>query len=472
MKFRNILYILLAGIFLSSCKKTFLDLNPYNAIDQSLAITNESDMATAVNGIYAQLRATNLYGRNLPIVGDLMADNVWISVSNSNRYISEFNYTMNNGNAEAAGTWGSAYVAIARANNVINSTLPSSANVSQLKGEALTMRALMYFNLVNYFARPYTDNPTADGVPIVLAYDPFVKQKRNTVAEVYAQIDKDLNDAFTMMTNTSKNSSYITKYVARALQARVALFKGDYATAKTIALDVVNNGGYTLTPASNLVNYWKNATPVTTKVETIFEISADNVSNNGTNQLSALYEQTGGAYGDALATDELYNKYSATDARIGLFITTTRAGLTVRAVNKYPNTNNTSEKDDLKVIRYAEVILTLAEAYARTNDETNARLYLNMLAKQRDPSFAGYTSAGAQLLSDIILERRKELAFEGMRYLDLQRLKADVVRTNLNSNYSGVGQTPLIIPYTDTRRIWPIPLGEINVNPITQNPGY
>jgi hypothetical protein len=140
-------------------------------------------------------------------------------------------------------------------------------------------------------------------------------------------------------------------------------------------------------------------------------------------------------------------------------------------VNKFPNTTNSTEKDDTKVIRYAEVLLTLAEAYYRTNDETNAKLYLNMVAKQRDPSFAGYTSTGAQLLDDIILERRKELAFEGLRYPDLLRLNRDVVRVNINNNYVGI--TPLTLPVSNFRRLQPIPQQELDANPnISQNPGY
>lgn len=467
---RVLLYICASGsLFLTSCKKEFLDLLPYDQVDESKAITNESDMATALNGVYSQLRNSNLYGRTLPLAGDIMADNVFISTQNSNRYLGEYNYTMTKLSADPQNTWAAAYIAIARANNVINAPIPSTSTSNQLKGEALTLRAILYFNLVNFYARPYTDNPSSPGVPIVLTYDPLVKPARSTVAEVYAQIDKDLTDAFGLMTNTTKNSSYVTKYVARAMQARVALFKGDWAGAKTAALDVVTNGGYTLTTAANLPNYWKSATPVTNKVETIFEITSDATNNNGTNALAYMYDQSG--YGDAIASDDLYNQYTATDARINLFITTTRAGQTVRVVNKYPNTNNTADKDDSKVIRYAEVLLTLAEANYRLNDETNALLYLNMVAKQRDPSFAGYTATGTQLLANIILERRKELAFEGLRYWDLQRLKADVVRVNTNNNYVGV--TPVLIPYSDYRRIWPIPQAEIDVNTaVSQNPNY
>ncbi len=467
---KKIVLFFVAGISLSlaSCKKDFLDLSPYDQVPQDQAITDEAGMAAAVNGMYAQLRSLNLYGRSLPLYGDVMADNAFISTTNSNRYLIEFNYTFISTNGNSSATWASAYNAILRANNIINSDV-SSANSNQLKGEALTIRALMYFNLVNWYAKPYTVDPNSEGVPLVLTYDALLKPSRAKVSEVYAQIEADLTSAFTLLTSTSKNSSYVTKYAARALQARVAQFKGDWATAKTAALDVVTNGGFTLATSANLVAYWSNPAPVANKLETIYEVTSDAVNNNGSNALSYFYDQAG--YGDAICADDLYNKYTATDVRRNLFITGTRGGITVRIVNKYPNTNSAADKDDTKVIRYAEVLLILAESYQRTNDEVNALLYLNQVAQRRDPAFTGFMSSGAQLLDDILLERRKELAFEGMRYLDLQRLDRDVARVNINNNYVGV--TPVTIAAGNFRRIFPIPQDERDANPnISQNTGY
>lgn len=462
--------IFLGAVAVSSCKKSFLDLNPYNETPTSEAITSESSMQTAVYGMYAQLRNANLYGRTVPLIGDLLADNVFISSTNSNRYIAEFNYTYNSFTANASGTWGAAYTAILRANNIINNTtVTESAVVNQLKGEAKTIRALMYFVLVNYYAKQYTVDPNSDGVPIILEYQPRFKPSRNKVSEVYAQIEKDLNEAFTQMTSTTKNSSYVSKYVAKALSARVSLFKGDWTNARDNALSVVNNGGYKLADSSAYVNYWKDPAPTSNKTETIFEVTSDNVNNNGTNALSYFYDQSG--YGDALAADDLYNKFRVGDVRRQLFLSGTRAGLSVKIVNKYSNTQNNADKDDTKVLRYSEVLLTLAEAYYRLNDEPNALKYVNMVAQKREPSFAGYSSTGAQLLEDILLERRKELAFEGMRYLDLLRLNRDVTRVNVNSNYVGV--TPLTLAASSTKRIYPIPQDERDANPnISQNPGY
>src|SRR5215471_18262410 len=173
-----------------SCKKKFLDLFPYDQVPQDKAIIDEAGMQAAVNGMYSQLRNTSLFGRSIPLYGDIIADNAFISTQNSNRYIAEFNYTYTNTNADMLGTWGEGYKAILRANNVINSSVTSSANANQLRGEALTTRALMYFELVNWFAKQYIVNKDAEGIPLVLAYDPLAKPSRAKVSEVYAQIDK------------------------------------------------------------------------------------------------------------------------------------------------------------------------------------------------------------------------------------------------------------------------------------------
>src|SRR6266404_5333215 len=139
----------------TSCKKKFLDLFPYDQVAQDKAITDEAGMQAAVNGLYSQLRNTSLYGRSLPLYGDIIADNVFISIQKSNRYLAEFNYTYTNTNADMLGTWGEAYKAILRGNNITNATVAPNANVNQLRGEALTMRALIYFNLINWYAKQY-----------------------------------------------------------------------------------------------------------------------------------------------------------------------------------------------------------------------------------------------------------------------------------------------------------------------------
>jgi len=467
----KIVFLLLVfSALMSACKKSFLELDPPNQIPASEAIVDETSMQDAVNGMYASLRTVDYFGRSVPIDGDLLADNIYIDpIQNSNRYLTELTYTYTKNYGNIQNFWTEAYNTILRANNVINSSVPSSPVADQLRGEALTIRALSYFELVKFFGKPFTVDPSSLGVPLVLKYDAFAKPARNTVAEVYDQIGTDLTQAYGLMTDESKNSSYVTKYVAGALLARYYQFKGDWVNATSAALDVVNNGGYTLTDSAGLVTYWSNPFPISNRVETIFEVEFDNIANNGPDDLDAFFSQAG--YGDALCTDNLYGTYNATDARVALIVPASRAGRGVLVVNKYPNTTNPNGKDNTKIIRYAEVLLILAEAYNRAGDDADAQEVLNILATKRDIHFAGYSSTGNALLNDIYLERRKELAFEGHRYWDIVRLNQAVTRDGSTGNYSAT--VPLSLPANSTKRIFPIPQAELNANPnVAQNPGY
>src|SRR6476620_7695439 len=184
----------------SSCKKEFLDLKPYTARPLAEAYKTEADLSTAVNGMYQTMRSTNLYGRTLPLKGDLMADNVFIKPANSGRYLDFNDYNIIVSNTNAVAVWGSAYLVIKNANAIINSTLAANANVNQFKGEAYAVRALMYFELVRNFAKPYTVDPNALGVPIITSFSEEALPGRNTSKEVYKLITDDLAQAFTLMT--------------------------------------------------------------------------------------------------------------------------------------------------------------------------------------------------------------------------------------------------------------------------------
>jgi len=487
MRFNNKLFIFCLALLqvLSACKKEFLDLPPYNAVPVDQAYSSEADMNTAVNGLYATLRNAATFGRALPLKGDLMADNVYLKFGNSGRYLTYRDYNQTAANAEANDAWNALYVAIKNANQIINADIASSKIIDQIKGEAHAVRALVYFELLRNYAKPYTVDANGLGIPIVTTFDQNLLPPRSTTKEVYAQIVSDLNQAYTLMTynvgqsftitatNSTKvlNSSYFTKYAAKALLARVYQSMGDWTNAKDAALDVINNGGFNLVPNGNYVSYWANPAPSTNKVESIFEVSLDNSGNLATNALAAFYQLVG--YGDAWVTNELYNQYASTDVRrqVILVNTTVSAGNTVYLNNKYSNTSNAADKDDIKVLRYADVVLILAEALANSNDEPNALIRLNSVAKLRDQSFAGYSSSGQQLKNDIISERRKEFAFEGYRFYDLMRLNLPIP----NHTKSQFPTVLFPIAADDFHRIFPIPQAELDVNPNIrgqQNPGY
>jgi len=462
LKYSFMITLLIIAIALSSCKKDYLTQDPPTLLTPETALATETDLSAALFGAYAGLRNTDHEGRTLPVLGDLMADNSYVSGRNSGRYTNynAYIYTVADGNV--AGFWNAAYNTILRCNNIINSPLPSSVNVNQYKGEALSIRALCYFNLVRYFAKPFTDDPSGLGVPIVTKYDITLFPARSKISDVYALINADLTQAFTLIT-TFKNSTQFSKYAARGLQAKVYLTMGDKANAKTAAVDVITNGGFSVVTSAIHASYWLNALPRTDKVETLFEVSSDILNNNGFDGLANIYSQSG--YGDMLVANDLYASFATGDVRKSLYTPGVRGGAASIFVNKYPNTNGT-DISDTKVVRLSELYLIAAEASLPGN-EVDALLYANYITSSRNA--APIASTGAPLFEDIITERRKELAFEGDRYLDLNRLKRDVQR---GTNYPASART---ISYTDYRRVLPIPQSELDANlniRSQQNPGW
>lgn len=478
--------VVMAG---ASCNKSFLDQEPYDSVPASSAVTNEGSMHAALVGLYSSLRATDFYGRTFVIKGDLMSDIAFLSSQNSGRYLGFNNYDMDKTNGYPSAIWQNSYAAIKNANLIINSKVDiSNNNISQMYAEAYALRGMIYFDLVRNFALPYAGNESKPGVPIVLEFNQSMKPARETIAAVYTQVLADLNMAYSLakydlgatMTFLSTgatrtmNTSFVTKYVIDGLLARVYQHMGNWPAAKTAALDVVNKGGYSLIASTGLVGYWAGTTPRTSdKVETMFEVTSDANNSVSDGTLANIFvPKPTGSYGDVLATKAMYDTYTLTDARRSLYNPSTRTGQlgTAYYITKYPI--NTTSYDDVKIVRYAEVLLILAEAYYNTSDETNALKYVNMVATKRDPAYTGYLTTGTAVLESILTERQKELAFEGYRFWDLYRLKRTFTKPQAQDAGNAIVKSVVVSPATKNI-IFPIPYDEILINKgIEQNDGY
>jgi hypothetical protein len=456
-------------LLISGCKKSYLDKAPSDSLLSDQALNTIAGLKDALNGAYSAMRSANLFGRDFPVSGDLQADNTFVETKNSGRYLPQYNYSVVVNDGVVGEMWNDSYLVILRANRILETKL-TGADVDKVKAEALAIRALMYFKLVNIYAKPYTDDPGSLGVPLILKYDPFLYPTRNTVKEVYMQIVTDLTTAIPLA-SVYTNSVRLSKYATEAILAKVYLYMGDNTNAKTTAADVITNSGFQLTTPANYQAFWGNPGIRTDKLETLFEVDADVINNNGFDDLGGIYIN---GYQDLYVSKQLVALYGANDIRNSVLINDfTKSGAAAVLVNKYPNAQN-GNRDNLKVIRLSEVYLIAAEASLPGN-ETVALNYLNGLVANRDPALI-YASTGAALLNDIVTERRKELAFEGDRFYDLNRLKQPIVRvSNAGAIPAGTGNINLTVPYSDYRRIAPIPQGEIQVNKNIagqQNPNY
>jgi hypothetical protein len=477
MKKISIYTMALSSLMLGSCGKDFLKRVPATQIATSEAFQTANDVQSALNGVYANMRGDALYGRDWPIIGDVMSDNAYIEVRNSGRYLPQWQYTVTVTDATVSEDWSGAYNAILECNNIIDAKISGlsatdQATVTQLTAQAYALRGLLYLNLVNFYATPYTKDSSAMGVPLILHYDPFLYPARNSVGEIFTQIVSDLK-AGLANAPAYVNSITLSKYSIEGLLARAYMFMGDYTDAETAAVDVINSSGFTLVSPANWLSFWQNSAVQTDATEVMFEIDCNILENNSTGDLGGFYFE---GYQDAYCSQQLYSLYTPTDVRRSVIDSGfTKSGAAAFVVEKFPNYNN-ADKDNLKVIRLADVYLMAAEA-AVTSSPTTAQGYLNSLRGQRDPAAPLVTATGAALLDTIILERRKELAFEGDRLWTLQRLGWDVDRGGNNPGAlpAGPSNVNLTVPFTDYRRLAPIPESETQVNPNIapqQNPGY
>jgi hypothetical protein len=351
---------------------------------------------------------------------------------------------------------------------------------NQYRGEARFLRALTYHSLITIYARPFTDgNGSKPGV--VIYTEPQTsqgasKKERATVAEVYNLILEDLNfaEANLLPTNGSTELNVIRahKNAAIALKTRVYLHMGRYSDVITEANKIVS----TAAPfkAATGVQHELNTdiAPVFRSGQTLENIlsfpytSADLPGTQ--NSLNSYYSPGSSS---SCTSCSGTGEYSLNTAGNGIAANTGWITADARRTNFVQTIGTktwlrkwTANGDYVPVIRYAEVLLNLAEALARTNGlDARAIALLNAVRKRSDASTTLAPTTQQELIDATLLERRIELLGEGFRSRDLMRL---------GMAFPAKGSIGAVAA-AETQYVWPIPSGEILVNTIIdQNPGY
>lgn len=466
---KKILYFITLNLMISSlavsCRDADLEPTLAQAKDLEASINTTEDLSAILNATYDRMSQTAYYGRDIIIYGEVRSDNAY-SNANSNRFVTVGQMKMDPADGYPTGTWTQIYGAIATANIVINKSESSIkgdlAEIRHIKGQALAIRALAHFDLVRLFGQQHVNGGgmSAMGVPYVTVFkDPNgLFPSRNTVQEVYNLAKDDIANALQLMNPSLDDNSkhYMTSQAANAILARMALYFDDMPTAEAAAAKVVNSGKYSVASSSAFASTFN--TDSTSNV--IFSIAAAPNDNNGINGLANIYR--GASYGDIVILKDLFDKYATGDVRGSTtFIQPrTTAAADFRNIGKYPTMGTFS--DDIPVIRYEEMVLIYAEALLRNNKAGNALTELNKIPANRGA--AAYTAA---TLDNILLERRKELAFEGFRFDDLARTKKSLPLVD------AVRQTYGNVTYGAFNYAFPIPGAEVGANSnIKQNSGY
>lgn len=434
-------------VVLGGCKRELLNPVPPTTISDATAFDQPYRVTNQLLSLYAALKNGQFYGGRVLIYGDVRGEDFLSEDPNLVTGADVWGLNPTNTATAVQNLWAQAYATINQVNLFIDgmnekgSAVIGSPLSGNYLGEARLIRALSYMNLLQFYARPYADgNGARRGVPLRLngiKGPGFSDLAPSTVADVYKQILADLDFAETNLPLTyasaANNTTRAHRNTAIALKTRVYLTMQNYAKVIEEANKIVSaappftaTSGVQHALQADVTNVFK--TPYAT-TESILSMPFTTTTGDipGTqNGLQSYYLAAASGLGSIYSINPLgilgNASWKAADKRRAfVFTATTGSNAGKSYLIKFPNS---APADNVPIIRYAEVLLNLAEALARTNAGVDARALLLVNAvRQRSDATTTITAASQQeLVNAILLERRIEFLGEGLRNNDLMRL--------------------------------------------------
>ena len=477
---KNIYTIAVAALTLSACSSDNLDLYPEAQLTSGNFYGTETQLLQASNDIYRQLgRIYNVNG--IPdLYEERASDNVYIKLASGGgtESVDIVNHDIKTNNSLLENAWNTAYNAVYIINNIVenleetNISFSDPALRSRLIAESKTIRALIYYNLVQAWG----------DVPLVLnviSPSESYSYGRESKSHILEQLISDLKESASHLPDryTGNDVGRITKYAATAVLAKVYLLQGDKTNATAELKKIIDSQIYSLDANNDGRADIKDfaylfAQDTKNSKESILEVqylAGENNVNSSHQELYApwhfsfhLPESTIAFRGSGLntPTESIITEYEENDNRKDLSLQEGFIDLQTGEFVDYPYTikfydsNYLYPGQNFEIIRYADILLLYAEL---TNDSS----YLNQVRTRAGlPEYGSpqYPTSKYPTLADAIdHERRVELAFEFHRFSDL-------VRTGRAKNELGLA---------DYQLLFPVPQNVIDVNPIiTQNAGY
>ncbi|MRT94667.1 RagB/SusD family nutrient uptake outer membrane protein [Ancylomarina sp. 16SWW S1-10-2] len=462
---------------LTACDKQ-LDLAPEDTTVESEVFQTASSAESALMDVYNKTYEANK--STTYTIGDVTTRLIEVTSTSSMALVSgdllTDDYTPEQ-------IWSDTYAAINVANVIIKSVPELGTYNEDLENqhiaEAKFLRAYNYLVMLRLFGDGALQGKM-DGLCVPLQLTPYAGTefvsnnalKRSTNDEVYTQIIKDLTEALPDLNDDYDDDletrARATKGSVHALLARVYLYKGDFEQVVKQSAFFVNNSTYTL--ASKLRSVFPISSGVDVDLDEEFIYAIPLTFNGGNHQFGTHFFSY---YSRSLGyvSDDYLGKLSETDQRKvelvwkGNPLSTYNSGKST--TSKF---NNKDGRDNIPMIRLSEMLLTRAEALARVNGLNQESVdLLNQIASRADAAFVSLTLgdfvSDNALVNRILLEREKELAFEGLH-------RYDIIRTGRKlqfKNKSGVFED---VPAG--RYVLPIPKREIDITKgsLVQNPGY
>lgn len=450
-----------------------LDVKPEQSLSTELAFSDKQAAIGSLFGVYSLAQQFDIYGALPQVIAEFQADNVDFEGSFPTLLEIE-TYSTISDNTTIQALWREHYQAILAANAVIEKTpnvtdpAMSEQERKQVVAEAKFMRALLYFQMVNLFADPIqVGGEGALGVPLVT--EPFDGEVtfpgRATVGQVHSQIRTDLAEAIPDLPEEFSSPAFTrgraTKGAAKGLLSRLHLYRGEWTEAASYAEEVLNSPLYELSPG---YNFWGTNGP-----EYVFALQNSEIDNGATGSggwASYYNPAEAGARGDAPFSSYLVAAYAEEEGDKRFTELTQLGANGMFYTTKFPDAIN--DTDNAPVIRTTEMVLNRAEALAQLNGVNATSINLLNELRERaglDEWEEADFASKEEFIAAILDERRKELAFEGHRRMDLLR--------------NGMSLRPVGDPFYeasqpgDPKTIMPIPQRELDNNPaLEKNEGY
>ena len=459
---RIIVTILTIAISVSSCHDELLQEPITNKVSSKF-YSNEKELEEAVNAAYATLQFKGNFNTAIPAMGEIPGEDAYDATpaNDGGVYGQLEDYNVIPQNSLIGDIWKDAYKGIQRCNIVLNRIGAIDYDDEDVKeariGEMKFLRALYYF----YLVRIYGDVPLV--IEEVENPQDYFTQPRTLTAEVYEQIKVDLKEAIEILpTRNQTNKSRVVKTAAQTLLGKVELTLKNYAEAKTQLLAVVNSNVHDLENINDVFAIGNELND-----EIIFAVqyaSGLNTNSEGTDAYR-MFNPTGrvegsltGTKGHGVLKESFYNLYAATDARKDLYVGILGSGEAYNNKITPPTTVIDDAGNDWVILRYADVLLMLAEIENEQNNQAQAVLYVNEIRNRANLIDYNGDITKTAVFDEIDKQRRLELVWEGHRWFDLLRQE----------------RAQDVLNITDKNKLlMPIPATQIAASPaLKQNLGY
>ncbi len=495
MKNKILLFTLLIALF-AGCDDV-LDKTPYTSVPTETLFEDIEGANITLIGVYNALSSSDYYGRLMYAFEGSKGPDFYVE-DTGNRFQEENGYRESSTlDAYANDAWDQIYSVVMLCNNILHyiDLIDADADeIAAVKGQALALRGLAYFDLMRLFAYPPTFSvPGGDnyadkykwGVPLMISKEDneaAVKNPpvRSDAQTCYQQIVTDLQAATVNLQDYSNGTFFISGRTANALLARVYLYLGDWNNAISVGEQALGD--------NSMLKYsdFKTKYYIPLNSENLWELGYSSTDNLGSNSLNSLIrnptiddpsspddgkiaEDVGYAgYGGNVYLRAVLNEVDG-DVRQYLICDNELGKNT--GIRKYIGDGNHAVHN-IYMVRLPEVFLTLAEAYAEQGTNLDKAVeYLNNVYEAR--TNIEYTAPATTdiLIADILKERRKELVLEGHTFWDHFRRAIPFDREAEGNVSSDVAH----IDYTQAQVVYPIPMNEMEANPNIrdqQNPGY